>query len=361
MIMSPDGAGRPRRRVQRRTRPASGRSASSPASRRPRSPSRRDPTYYAADQVHLDTITYRIMSDANIRAANLRSGDIQVADSISTQDVDALVKETRRRPAADQLARLPGDDDQPRQHRRRRRAAEADRHPAGPATRASGWRSRTPSTAARSSTRSSTTGTSRPARRSRPPRRTPAPAARPASRTTRPRPGSCSQQAGVPVPFPITVKTSNTAEVAALRGRRCRRALEPGGFALTHRAGRVLDAARPADRRRLRGDPARLVGPDRPARQHEQLPGHRRRQQLRRLQQRRGRRAAWPRPPGPPTPPSAADALREGHRAGAARTTRSSTSTASATSPRTRRTVGGVEVFPDGVVRLSRAAFLQEG
>ncbi|MET1004431.1 MAG: ABC transporter substrate-binding protein, partial [Propionibacteriaceae bacterium] len=53
----------------------------------------KDPLYYAADQVHLDTITYRIMSDANIRAANLRSGDIQVADSISTQDVDALIKE----------------------------------------------------------------------------------------------------------------------------------------------------------------------------------------------------------------------------------------------------------------------------
>ena len=54
---------------------------------------KRDPLYYAADQVHLDTITYRIMADANIRAANLRSGDIQVADTISTQDVDALVKE----------------------------------------------------------------------------------------------------------------------------------------------------------------------------------------------------------------------------------------------------------------------------
>jgi len=53
----------------------------------------RDPLYYAADQVHLDTITYRIMADANIRAANLRSGDIQVADSISTQDVDALIEE----------------------------------------------------------------------------------------------------------------------------------------------------------------------------------------------------------------------------------------------------------------------------
>jgi peptide/nickel transport system substrate-binding protein len=53
----------------------------------------RDPNYYAADQVHLDSITYRIMTDANIRAANLRSGDVQVADRISSQDVDALALE----------------------------------------------------------------------------------------------------------------------------------------------------------------------------------------------------------------------------------------------------------------------------
>jgi peptide/nickel transport system substrate-binding protein len=53
----------------------------------------RDPNYYAADQVHLDSITYRIMTDANIRAANLRSGDVQVADRISPQDVDALAQE----------------------------------------------------------------------------------------------------------------------------------------------------------------------------------------------------------------------------------------------------------------------------
>lgn len=53
----------------------------------------RDPRYYDASDVHLDTITYRIMSDANIRAANLRSGDIQVADTISPQDVDALTQE----------------------------------------------------------------------------------------------------------------------------------------------------------------------------------------------------------------------------------------------------------------------------
>ncbi|MFI9511056.1 ABC transporter substrate-binding protein [Nocardia sp. NPDC052566] len=53
----------------------------------------RDPLYYDAAKVRLDRITYRIMADANIRAANLRSGDIQVADTISPQDVDALAKD----------------------------------------------------------------------------------------------------------------------------------------------------------------------------------------------------------------------------------------------------------------------------
>lgn len=53
----------------------------------------KDSNYYDADSVHLDSITYQIMSDANIRAANIRSGDVQVADTISPQDVDALQEE----------------------------------------------------------------------------------------------------------------------------------------------------------------------------------------------------------------------------------------------------------------------------
>ena len=53
----------------------------------------RDPLYYDAGQVHLDAITYRIMPDTVARAANLRSGDIQVANEISTQDVDALARD----------------------------------------------------------------------------------------------------------------------------------------------------------------------------------------------------------------------------------------------------------------------------
>lgn len=50
----------------------------------------RDPLYYDADNVHLDSITYRIITDASIRAANLRSGDVQVADTVSTQDLAEL-------------------------------------------------------------------------------------------------------------------------------------------------------------------------------------------------------------------------------------------------------------------------------
>ncbi|MBQ1020118.1 hypothetical protein KBX71_19920 [Micromonospora sp. D93] len=50
----------------------------------------RDPNYYDASKVHLDSISWRILTDASIRAANLRSGDAQVADSISTQDVASL-------------------------------------------------------------------------------------------------------------------------------------------------------------------------------------------------------------------------------------------------------------------------------
>ncbi|MBU3065315.1 ABC transporter substrate-binding protein [Nocardia sp. NEAU-G5] len=50
----------------------------------------RDPLYYDAKNVHLDRIVYRIMTQAGERAAALRSGTIQVADTMSPQDVDAL-------------------------------------------------------------------------------------------------------------------------------------------------------------------------------------------------------------------------------------------------------------------------------
>jgi peptide/nickel transport system substrate-binding protein len=53
----------------------------------------KDPNYYDAGKVRFDSISYRIITDANIRAANLRSGDVQVADSLSAQDVPSLRQE----------------------------------------------------------------------------------------------------------------------------------------------------------------------------------------------------------------------------------------------------------------------------
>lgn len=53
----------------------------------------KDPNYYDADKVHLDRISWHILTDASIRAANLRSGDVQVADTISPQDFDKLSQE----------------------------------------------------------------------------------------------------------------------------------------------------------------------------------------------------------------------------------------------------------------------------
>nr|WP_232530781.1 ABC transporter substrate-binding protein [Microlunatus antarcticus] len=191
---------------------------------------RRDPTYYAADQVHLDTITYRIMSDANIRAANLRSGDIQVADSISTQDVDALVKERDvgllqtsslgYQAMTINLANTDGAGEPPKQidtplasdPRVRLALAYAVDRDALVNSVFNNWYE--------------------PACSPIPPT---SPYASPGGEACVPhdpaRARELLAQAGVPVPFPITVKTSNTAEAlryaAALQA-----ALEPGGFAM---------------------------------------------------------------------------------------------------------------------------------
>lgn len=43
--------------------------------------------YYDADKVNLDSVVYRIISDGNARVANVRSGDVQVAERISPTDV----------------------------------------------------------------------------------------------------------------------------------------------------------------------------------------------------------------------------------------------------------------------------------
>jgi peptide/nickel transport system substrate-binding protein len=46
--------------------------------------------YYAKDKVHLDRIVFKPIPDENVRLANLRSGDIQVADQVQPSDVPAV-------------------------------------------------------------------------------------------------------------------------------------------------------------------------------------------------------------------------------------------------------------------------------
>jgi peptide/nickel transport system substrate-binding protein len=50
----------------------------------------KDPLYYDAKKV-----VYRIITDGSIRAANLKSGDAQVADTLSTDDVPSLKKDSK--------------------------------------------------------------------------------------------------------------------------------------------------------------------------------------------------------------------------------------------------------------------------
>jgi peptide/nickel transport system substrate-binding protein len=46
--------------------------------------------YYDADKVKLDQVTYKIITDGNVRLANVKSGDVQVAERISATDVAKL-------------------------------------------------------------------------------------------------------------------------------------------------------------------------------------------------------------------------------------------------------------------------------
>lgn len=50
----------------------------------------KDPNYYDAKNVHFDTIEYKIITDASIRAQNLKAGDIDIADSLTPQDASSV-------------------------------------------------------------------------------------------------------------------------------------------------------------------------------------------------------------------------------------------------------------------------------
>ncbi|NUS07694.1 MAG: ABC transporter substrate-binding protein [Nonomuraea sp.] len=50
----------------------------------------RAPDYYDAAKVKLDKLVYKIIVDPNVRAANLKSGDVQVADQLATTTVKGV-------------------------------------------------------------------------------------------------------------------------------------------------------------------------------------------------------------------------------------------------------------------------------
>lgn len=49
--------------------------------------------YYGRDAVHLDRVIWRAIPDANIRMANLRSGDVDVIEEVAPTDVPALERD----------------------------------------------------------------------------------------------------------------------------------------------------------------------------------------------------------------------------------------------------------------------------
>jgi peptide/nickel transport system substrate-binding protein len=54
----------------------------------------KDPNYYDAAKVHLDKVVYKIIADATTRLNNLRSGDVEVQDTVAATDVDSLKADT---------------------------------------------------------------------------------------------------------------------------------------------------------------------------------------------------------------------------------------------------------------------------
>ena len=312
----------------------------------------KDPNYYDAAKVHLDSISYRIITDANIRAANLRSGDVKVADSLSAQDVPSLQKEKSLSVLQSQSLGYQGVSfnvgnvdgvgspakaiDRPEaKDPRIRQAFELAIDRAGLVKVIFN----NLNTVACSPISPKSEFSSEAVQKCTP--HDPAKAK------------ALLKEAGVTTPFPIEMVTSNNpdslrfAQALAVHGQgRWLRPEDP--------AGGVRLTARPAGPRRLRAAAARLVRPGRPRCQHHQLRRHRRQPERRGLQRPGRGRPAGPGPaePGPcrAQRPLYAQVVAILHK----------------TDPliylyRQRNLTGvsntlkGVQVFPDGVVRLSFA------
>ncbi|HET6214781.1 MAG TPA: ABC transporter substrate-binding protein [Micromonosporaceae bacterium] len=57
----------------------------------------KDSNYYDAAKVKLDKVTYKIIADASTRLNNLRSGDVEVLDTVAATDVESLKADSNLR------------------------------------------------------------------------------------------------------------------------------------------------------------------------------------------------------------------------------------------------------------------------
>ena len=86
----------------------------------------KSPYYYDRDKVHLKRqIIFKIITDGPVRASNLRSGDVDVAERLAALRRRLDQGRPEHPPADDAVARLPGDHGQHRQRGRHREAVPA--------------------------------------------------------------------------------------------------------------------------------------------------------------------------------------------------------------------------------------------
>lgn len=53
------------------------------------------PDYYDADKVKLDSLIFKVITDGNVRAANLKSGDVQVAERLAPTDIPSIKSDAK--------------------------------------------------------------------------------------------------------------------------------------------------------------------------------------------------------------------------------------------------------------------------
>ena len=182
--------------------------------------------------MHLDRLVYRIITDGSIRAANLKSGDAQVADTLGTDDVDSVKQDSKlsvlESPSLGYqgvtfnvgnvkgVGKPLGKINEPLRHR----------------TRGSARRSSTPSTARPSSTTSSTATSTRRADPSRRQTEFTSDAAQTCREYDPAKAKALLKEAGVKTPYRITMLATRTRRPRCSFVQALQAMVKEGGFDL---------------------------------------------------------------------------------------------------------------------------------